>query len=602
MGATGLQIAQSGTPDEARGILGINDFIGATAGTDGEAGRVPQPDAGEQGLFLRGDGTWAAAAVVTATLATTSEALAGTDNVKYISPLTGNARAAVGEAPRLPVAGLHFANTGAIAPAAVPAGPKFIRVNFVMPSVASGFTAARIARIDAGSVNGAFEITDPDSSANLAMRTYGATSGDYRTVSFTGIKTAYAGQDVWLTIVSNGASRPKIYVNMTEWTSFSSDATTGTAPADWSGFESMVATQLLLSGPNAFRGTMLGAEVGNVALTATEVAALFTTGWAAEGLKQYVHATGAGRTLISPSVKNGGFETLGGGGLEVFADWRNGTNITVVEETSDVYAGTKSAKLTGAGGISSSANNWLKASTTGTSNAIWGSPYDYGKAFRRTFAAKHLSGGSLQAGSGFATFRTITSGEAAAWTLFTVDYIISGSITTGAPSPNFGASTAAEWLLDEVTEISVGLCGRWVFDRNSGYCYRDLSGARNPLVLSVSTTPPGVQALIEGADIIAVPIPVMSADGFIHGDRVIVPAGYEPYAASLTRESGASTGTVTIKKTSSGGTTLFTGTLAASVSLTPTIVAFTAADKLHLSNTDWASSTLRGVVWCRRIS
>lgn len=37
----------------------INEMTGATAQDDGEAGLVPQPMAGDQGLFLRGDGTWA---------------------------------------------------------------------------------------------------------------------------------------------------------------------------------------------------------------------------------------------------------------------------------------------------------------------------------------------------------------------------------------------------------------------------------------------------------------------------------------------------------------------------------------------------------------
>lgn len=41
---------------------GTNDpFTGATSTTDGVQGLVPAPLAGQQGLFLRGDGTWAAA-------------------------------------------------------------------------------------------------------------------------------------------------------------------------------------------------------------------------------------------------------------------------------------------------------------------------------------------------------------------------------------------------------------------------------------------------------------------------------------------------------------------------------------------------------------
>lgn len=49
-----------GTPESP---LGIYDFAGATATDKGTAGVVPAPEAGEQELFLRGDGTWAKAGV-----------------------------------------------------------------------------------------------------------------------------------------------------------------------------------------------------------------------------------------------------------------------------------------------------------------------------------------------------------------------------------------------------------------------------------------------------------------------------------------------------------------------------------------------------------
>lgn len=39
-------------------ISAIDDFTGATSSTDGVAGQVPAPEAGDQKKFLRGDGTW----------------------------------------------------------------------------------------------------------------------------------------------------------------------------------------------------------------------------------------------------------------------------------------------------------------------------------------------------------------------------------------------------------------------------------------------------------------------------------------------------------------------------------------------------------------
>ncbi len=40
-------------------ISGLSEMVGATANADGAGGTVPQPHAGDQNKFLRGDGTWA---------------------------------------------------------------------------------------------------------------------------------------------------------------------------------------------------------------------------------------------------------------------------------------------------------------------------------------------------------------------------------------------------------------------------------------------------------------------------------------------------------------------------------------------------------------
>lgn len=76
---------------------GTNDpFTGATSTTDGVQGLVPAPEAGEQGLFLRGDGTWAAAGGgVTWNVATTDTDLVagsgyitnGASEIEYTLPV-----------------------------------------------------------------------------------------------------------------------------------------------------------------------------------------------------------------------------------------------------------------------------------------------------------------------------------------------------------------------------------------------------------------------------------------------------------------------------------------------------------------------------------
>lgn len=60
-------------------------------------------------------------------------------------------------------------------------------------------------------------------------------------------------------------------------------------------------------------------------------------------------------TLIDPTTLNGGFETAGGGGADVFASWTEtpGSNAAVTRDTSDFHGGAASCKLasTGGGGL-----------------------------------------------------------------------------------------------------------------------------------------------------------------------------------------------------------------------------------------------------------
>ena len=54
-------IFDSGTSKYEHGVVGranLPEMMGATAGANGARGAVPQPSAGEQGRYLRGDGTW----------------------------------------------------------------------------------------------------------------------------------------------------------------------------------------------------------------------------------------------------------------------------------------------------------------------------------------------------------------------------------------------------------------------------------------------------------------------------------------------------------------------------------------------------------------
>ena len=60
-------------------------FVGASSSEDGEAGRVPAPNAGDENNFLRGDGSWGAI-VFKGTFAAWN-ALSASEKAKYANGL-----------------------------------------------------------------------------------------------------------------------------------------------------------------------------------------------------------------------------------------------------------------------------------------------------------------------------------------------------------------------------------------------------------------------------------------------------------------------------------------------------------------------------------
>lgn len=58
--------------------LGAKAMTGATSGAAGSAGIVPKPNSGDQGKFLRGDGTWATSSAPTITMTDTDPGEGGT--------------------------------------------------------------------------------------------------------------------------------------------------------------------------------------------------------------------------------------------------------------------------------------------------------------------------------------------------------------------------------------------------------------------------------------------------------------------------------------------------------------------------------------------
>lgn len=114
----------------------------------------------------------------------------------------------------------------------------------------------------------------------------------------------------------------------------------------------------------------------------------------------------------------------------------------------------------------------------------------------------------------------------------------------------------------------------------------------------------GVTAVGSTPNEVVIPGPAMTADGFVHADQVITPTGYELVAA-YALQTGTATSTITVKETSSGGTTVATGALSASVTrvaLTVSNGLLAGGKKLHLANSSWASNTVTPFFVFRRAS
>ena len=77
-GATSVQSDASGNITISSTNTTYNDMVGASSSAAGASGLVPQPAAGKQGQFLRGDGTWATPTNTTYTAMTQDEANTGT--------------------------------------------------------------------------------------------------------------------------------------------------------------------------------------------------------------------------------------------------------------------------------------------------------------------------------------------------------------------------------------------------------------------------------------------------------------------------------------------------------------------------------------------
>lgn len=450
----GLQIAQASDASSARTIIGVADMVGATASVNGAAGRVPQPAAGDQSKFLRGDGTFAMPAVVTASAATNAQAIAGTATDVYNTPASGNARALYGDLTRR-ISDV-LASDGATsnrraewtfgAAGAVAGLPISFPFEFRVPK-SNPSAVTRIAYMGSQSTPTALGVWDLSftltTAGALSISVRGADStADARILTHSTFRATYSGQWVRGMVVfeqGNSATSPKIYAQGVDISaSFAltyGSGGAGTAP-NW--MASSLDTTKYLVGFNWPLGRLVPHAPILGALTAAEVLE-----WAQTGRLPIWCDVSAGSAvaIISPTVLNGGFETLGSGGADVFANWTEFASgaSTLSAETTDVYAGVYSLKMV----VDASNNNV---------NFFQNNLLRIGHRYRLTFFAKSDGGGRIGSDS-VAGAGDITGNLTTTWTEYVVDF---DAVSSALVLKRGSSSTGRTILVDNITLRALG--------------------------------------------------------------------------------------------------------------------------------------------------
>lgn len=253
-----------------------------------------------------------------------------------------------------------------------------------------------------------------------------------RIFSLTNFRSTYSGQRIWLEIrFTFGVSDPVVFINGVNVSSLFSIGILGSA--NW----------LDATTPNVYQLTGMNWPAGiaplgcwlNAHLTNAESESWRITGrppaWVA-----------AGGSMVD-LVQNGGFETVGAGGSDVFSWWAesNAGSSVIVRDTTDFYAGSASCRID----MDSSASN---AYISGPVNL------EVGKRYRLRFAAKcSVNGGSTSIRSASVNYGSV--GLTNAWSMYTFDFTatISGGFEFVRSDP---AQTNRSFWFDSVSIVQIG--------------------------------------------------------------------------------------------------------------------------------------------------
>lgn len=171
---------------------------------------------------------------------------------------------------------------------------------------------------------------------------------------------------------------------------------------------------------------------------------------------------------------------------------------------------------------------------------------------------------------------------------YTVEFTVLASYTSG-PGLRISGGAGGEAVLDNYTARVFGPFAKSV--AQPGCVVMSDSGEnRVPTLLT-----PGLSVTGDLPETVAISSAPMTADGFVLADQTITPPGYKLVDAVAT-QTGTSTTTLTVRETSSGGTTVATGALSgstASVDLTVSNGLLAAGKKLHVAAVSWTGLTVQ---------
>jgi len=172
--------------------------------------------------------------------------------------------------------------------------------------------------------------------ASLQLRFFGATSNDWRALTVTNWQTGYQLKNAAVTIIRdiNGV---RLYGDGRRL--LAGESTSGTPPA-WS--DALTGTNWIVGTESigtTYAGTVLRLGAWNYDRT-EDLPAL------ASGFATGQSALGSASAVIDSSTLNGGFETAGGGGADVFANWtESATGSSAIASSASAHSGSAALSM-----------------------------------------------------------------------------------------------------------------------------------------------------------------------------------------------------------------------------------------------------------------